>query len=69
LAHKPPDDHSPPDPVAGRPLRGSAATFLKDKGEQNCQESANSCRRTGVYFSPMVFDTWGGASTELGRTW
>jgi len=25
-----------PNPVAGRPLRGSAATFLKDKGEQQC---------------------------------
>jgi len=49
-----------PNPVAGRPLRGSAATFLKDKGELKCRESAESCGRMGVDFSPMVFDTWGG---------
>jgi len=49
-----------PNHVAGRPLRGSAATFLKDKGEQKCRESAESCGRMGVDFSPMVFDTWGG---------
>jgi len=56
-------------PVAGRLLRGSAATFVKDKGEQKCQESAESCGLMGVYFSTMVFDTWGGGSTELGRRW
>jgi len=56
-----------PNPVAGRPLRGSAATFLKDIGEQKCQESAELCGRMGVDFSPMVFDTWGGGSTEPER--
>jgi len=56
-----------PNPVAGRPLRGSAATFLKDKGDQKCRESAESCGRMGVDFSPMVFDTWGGGSTGPGR--
>jgi len=50
-----------PNPVAGRPLRGSAATFSKDKGDHKCRESADSCGRMGVDFSPMVFDTWGGA--------
>jgi len=49
-----------PNPVTGRPLRGSAATFLKDKGKQKCRESADSCGRIGFDFSPMVFDTWGG---------
>jgi len=49
-----------PNPVLGRPLRGSAATFLEDKGEQKCRESADSCGRLGVDFSPMVFDTWWG---------
>jgi len=49
-----------PNPVTGRPLCGSAATFLKDKGEQNCWESADFCGRMGVEFSPMLFDTWGG---------
>jgi len=58
-----------PNPVAGRPVRGSVATFLKDKGEQKCRESAESCGRMGVDFSPMVFDTWGGGSTEPGRRW
>jgi len=57
-----------PNPVAGRPLRGSAATFLKDKGKQKCRENAKSCGRMGVDFSPMVFDTWGelhGAGKEV----
>jgi len=36
---------------------GSAATFLKDKKEQKVRESADSCGRMGVAFSPMVFDT------------
>jgi len=49
-----------PNPVAGRPLRGSPATFLKGKGEQKCRESADSCGRMGVDFSPIVFDTRGG---------
>jgi len=49
-----------PNPVAGRPLRGSAATFLKDKREQKCRERAESCGGMGVDFSPMVFDTCGG---------
>jgi len=44
-----------PNPVAGRPLRGSAATFLKGKGEQMFRESADSCGRMG-----LDFDTWGG---------
>jgi len=48
-----------PNPAKGRPLRGSAATFLKNRGEQKCRESAESCGRMGVDFSPMVFDTWG----------
>jgi len=46
-----------PNPVAGRPLRGSAATFLKDKVEQKCRESAEYGGRMGLDFSPMVFDT------------
>jgi len=49
-----------PNPVAGRPLRGSAANLLKDRGEHKCRESAEACGRMGVDFSPMVFDTWGG---------
>jgi len=49
-----------PNPATGRPLCGSAATFLKDKEEQKNRESADSCRRMGVDFSPMVFDNWGG---------
>jgi len=57
-----------PNPVAGRPLRGRADTFLKGKGEQKCREIAESSGRMGVDFSPMVFDTWGG-STEPGRRW
>jgi len=48
-----------PNPVAGRTLPGSAASFQKDKGEQKCRQSANSCRRMGLDFSPMVFDPWG----------
>jgi len=47
-------------PATGRPLCGSAATFLKDKEEQKNRKSAGSCGRMGVDFSPMVFDTWGG---------
>jgi len=58
-----------PNPVAGRLLRGSAATFLKDKGERKCRENAESCGRMGVDFSPMVFYTWGGGSTEPERRW
>jgi len=50
-------------PVTSRPLRGSAATFLKDKGEQKCKESADSCGRMGVDFCPMVFDTWGDSTS------
>jgi len=46
--------------VAGRPLRGSAATCLNDKVEQKCRKSAESCGRMEVYFSPMVIDTCGG---------
>jgi len=46
--------------VNGRPLRGSAAIFLKKKGEQKFRESADSCGRMGVDFSPMVVETWGG---------
>jgi len=57
-----------PNPVACRPLRGSAATFLKDKGEHKCRKSAESCGRMGVDFSPMVFDTWRG-STGPGTRW
>jgi len=30
--------------------KGSAATFLKDKGGQKCRESADSCGRMGVDF-------------------
>jgi len=41
-----------PNPATGRPLRGSAATFLKDNGEQKVTESAEPCGRMGV-------DTWG----------
>jgi len=47
-----------PNPVTGRPLRGSAATFLKDKGEKKCRESADSCGQMGVDFFPMVFYPW-----------
>jgi len=46
-----------PNPVTGRPLRGSAATFLNDKGEQKCREIADSSGRMGVHSSPMVFDS------------
>jgi len=49
-----------PNPATGRPSRGSAATFLRDKGEQKNRESAASCGGMGVDFSPMVNDTWGG---------
>jgi len=49
-----------PHPSTGRPLRGSAATFVRDKGEQKNRESADSCGPMGVDFSPMVFHTWGG---------
>jgi len=45
--------------VTGRTLRGSASNFLQDKGEQKCRESADSCGRLGVDFSPMVLDTCG----------
>jgi len=47
-------------PATGRPMRGSAATFLKDKGEQKKRESADSCGRMGVDLPSTVFDTWGG---------
>jgi len=47
-------------PATGRTLRGSAATFLKDKGEQKVRKSADSCGRMKPDFSPMLFDTWGG---------
>jgi len=40
-----------PNPVAGRPLRGSVSTFLKDKEEQKCREIAESCGRMGVDLS------------------
>jgi len=56
-----------PNAVVRTPRRGLA--FLKDKVEQKCTESAESCGRMGVEFSPMVFDTWGGGSTEPGRRW
>jgi len=49
-----------PNPATGRPLRGSAATFLKDKGEQRIRESADSCGRMEVNFSPVLFGPWGG---------
>jgi len=57
-----------PSPTTGRPLRGSAAGFVRDKGQQKNRESAASCERMVVDFSPMVFDTWE-ASTGLRRTW
>jgi len=46
-----------PNPATGRPSRGGAATFLRDKGEQKNRESAASCVRMEVDFSSMVFDT------------
>jgi len=49
-----------PNPATVRPLRGSVATFLRDKGKQKNRESAALSGRMGVDFSPMVFDTWGG---------
>jgi len=49
-----------PNPANSRPLRGSAATFLNDKGEHKSRESADLCGRMGADFSPMVFDTRGG---------
>jgi len=49
-----------PNPATGRPLRGSAATFLKENGEQKNRESADSCGRMGVDLPSMLFDTWGG---------
>jgi len=36
-----------PNPATARPLRGSAAMFLKDKREQKVGESADSCGRMG----------------------
>jgi len=48
-----------PNPVTGRPLGGSVATFLKDKGEQKFRKSADSCGRMEFDFSPRVFDKWG----------
>jgi len=49
-----------PNPVAGRPLRCSAATFLKNKGEHKSRESSDACGRIGVDVSPMVIEIWGG---------
>jgi len=46
-----------PNPANRRHLRGSAATFFTDKGEQKNRESAESCWRMCVDFFPMVFDT------------
>jgi len=57
-----------PNPVAGRPLRGGAATFLKDKGDQKCREIADSCGRMG-WTSPQWCSTHGGGSTGPGRRW
>jgi len=48
-----------PNPASGRPLRGSAATFLKGNGEQKNRESSDSCGGMGVDFSQIMFDTWG----------
>jgi len=50
-----------PNQVAGRPLRGRAATFLNAKGEQMFRENADSYGRICVDVSHMVFDTWWGA--------
>jgi len=49
-----------PKSATGRPLRGSAAIHLKDRGGQKVRESADSCGQMEVDFYPMVFDTWGG---------
>jgi len=57
-----------PDPIAGRPLRGSAATFLKDNDEQEFREIADCCGRMDVEFSNMVFDSRWGGSTGQGRS-
>jgi len=45
-----------PDPATGRPLRGSAATFLEDKGEQKDRESAglSLCHGTSNKFSVLL---------------
>jgi len=34
-------------------------TFLNEKGDQKCRESANSCGQMGADPSPMVHYTWG----------
>jgi len=57
-----------PHPVAGKALRGSAATFLNNKEEQKGRESANPCGRMGVYFPPWC-STPGEACTGTGMTW
>jgi len=48
-------------PATGRHIRGSASTFLRDNGKIKTRASADSCGRMGVDFSPMVYETWGGA--------
>jgi len=49
-----------PNHATGRPLCGSTATYTRDQGGQKNRESADSCERMNLDFSPMVFDTWGG---------
>jgi len=46
-------------PVAGRPLRGSSATFLKEKGSRRVGKAPTRAGGWVWDFSPMVFDTWG----------
>jgi len=52
-------DNGPTEPSHRQALTWQRC-FLKYKGEQKCRESADSCGRMGVDFSPMVFNTWGG---------
>jgi len=59
-----------PNTASGRPLRGSAATFLRYKGEQKNRESAEVCERMIVNLIRMFFDTWGslhGARKDLAK--
>jgi len=46
-----------PNQASGGPLRGSASTFLRFKGQQKNRESADSFGRMGGDFPPMVSDT------------
>jgi len=56
----------PPNPATGRPLRGSAATFLKDMGAQRSGRAPTPVAEWG-WTSPRWCLTHGAASTVPGR--